>query len=297
MQFFLASLCLGVCCVLAVESTTSNHKMDPTKSSSTTSTSANNACNSGFTSDRSEVVMTFPYSYERVLKIVDNFGNMTWLGTPNDNLTLHGTDDKIGASRSFNLDGTHLTQTLVKYENRDNGSFYEEQTLEQVTLRGINVTLYSIMDTVSLNRSCNGTASTLKLSTKFCATNATVIKEFIYGYHKAAVMRVEEYLGGQKSTSCGAASESSSTAALAKTTGVVISGGHTSTFTSAITTGTVTSGGQTTTFTSVVPTSGASNASATSTSSSRAAADGLQVQSGNVGSLVIFFAGVFAWML
>lgn len=233
--------------------------------------------------------MAIAYPYDDVVKIVDDFGNMTWLGSAKDNTTLKGTDDRVGASRTFNFDGNELTQTLTKYEKHDD-SFMEEQTIEQVTLQFINASLYSTRDVLTLNKTCDGKASVLNLTTAFCSTNASDVARGIGLYHMAGIMRVTEFLGGKNFTSCAASNGTSNGTSLARTTGVITTDGKTSTYTSAITTGTRITDGKTTTYTSVVPTSAA-------TSSSRAAGDAVQAQGGNVGGLVFFLGSLFAYLL
>jgi hypothetical protein len=172
-----------------------------------------NGCNAGFYPGTDTLIFTIPYTYPQVMSIIGDYQNLTWSGSPAGSVTLNGTDNTVGTTRTYNLDGAHIVETITTYSKPPNGPYVEIHTVEPLIIPAPsgNVSLYADYDGITVTTICNGAASTFNFTTNFCASNATVAKAILHLLHITNAQNVGTLLGGQNFSSCAVVSNSTPT--------------------------------------------------------------------------------------
>ena len=163
-----------------------------------------NGCDDGFFPGSDTVIFTTPYTYQQVLSIIGDYKNITWSGSPYDTVTLNGTDNTVGTSRTYDLDGAHVVETITTYSKPLNGPYEEIHSLALITVPSANVSLYADYDGTTATPVCNGLATTFNFTANFCATNASVAAALLHTLHLTDAQTVGVFLGGQNFSSCAA---------------------------------------------------------------------------------------------
>ena len=168
-------------------------------------------CMSGYSYGTDEVIFTVPYTYAQVMSIIGDYKNLTWSGTPYDNVTLNGTDNTVGTARTYESAGAQIVETITTYSKPANGPYEEIHYLGLLNIASLNFSGYAPYDGTTVTPICNGAASTFNFTTLFCASNVTTGAEIFHGAHMTDAQTVGVFLGGQNFTSCTALAGSNST--------------------------------------------------------------------------------------
>ncbi|KAH6675154.1 hypothetical protein B0J14DRAFT_665549 [Halenospora varia] len=171
-------------------------------------TSSPNGCNYGLAPGTDTVIFTTPYTYRQVMSIIGSFKNLTWSGSPDNTVTLNGTDNTVGTSRTYDIVGAHVVETITTYSKPPNGPYEEIHTLNLLTIPSANVSFYGDYDGTTVTPICNGRASTFNFTINFCASNATLVAVVLHTIHLTDAQTVGTFLGGNNYTSCTALSNS-----------------------------------------------------------------------------------------
>jgi hypothetical protein len=173
--------------------------------------STTNGCSAGFYPGTDTVIFTVPYTYAQVISIIGDDKNITWSGSPYDSVTLNGTDNTVGAARTYDIAGAHVVETIKTYSKPSNGPYEEIHAVDLLTIPAVNVSFYSDYDGTTATRICNGDATTFDFTINFCGTNATVAVAVLHILHLTDAQTVRVFLGGKNFSSCAALSNSTAT--------------------------------------------------------------------------------------
>lgn len=165
-------------------------------------TSASNGCMSGYYPGSDTVVLTIPYTYAQSMSIIGSFKNLTWSGNPDDTVTLNGTDNTVGTSRSYDNSGAHIVETLTTYSKPAAGPYLEIHKLGLTSIAAVNLSAYADFDGTTVVPTCNGRASIFNLTINFCANNISVAASVFHTVHLTDIQTVGVFLGGQNFSSC-----------------------------------------------------------------------------------------------
>ncbi|KAK4629574.1 hypothetical protein CLAFUW4_08451 [Fulvia fulva] len=175
-----------------------------------------------YTAGSDEVLYTVPYTYEEVIPIIENFGNLTYAGVPDGSVSLNGSDNTVGTARTYELAGMKAVETLLNYSNpAAPGPYFENHNFANATVGDASV--YIPTDATSLTSVCDGKASMMNFTAHFCATNATFAAATLHMIHLGWAANVGTMLGGKNFTDC-AALGASNTSGPASPTGTAPSG-------------------------------------------------------------------------
>lgn len=168
---------------------------------STAYPSTKHNCTRGFSPGIETTLFTIPYTYDEVLSVIGDFKNLSWIGI--HSVDLNGTDNTVGATRTYEVAGTQVVETITKYSKPPKGPFEEVHTLSPITITSANITTYAEHDGIVITPICGGAAVTFEFQIEFCSTNASVATQLLHWFHLQAVQNVGLILGGQTFTSCG----------------------------------------------------------------------------------------------
>jgi len=167
-----------------------------------------NGCASGYYPASNTITYTVPYTYDQVLSIIGNFTNLTWSGISSDSVTtnnsaaLETNQWKPGTSRTYNLDGAHVIETITTYMKPASGPYIEVHTVAPLSVSSADVSLYSDFDAQAWWPVCGGKATWTNFTISFCATNVTAGTEVLSTLHMRDAVNVGKMLGGDMFTSC-----------------------------------------------------------------------------------------------
>lgn len=152
------------------------------------------------------VLYTVPYTYSQVLSIIGSYKNLTWSGSPDNTVTLNGSDNTVGTARTYDLAGAHVIETLLTYDSPPGGPYYENHNVALLTipLPTGNISVYFPLDATTVTSTCGGKATSFNFTANFCATNATAFAGVLHLLHSTDAITVGKFLGGQNFTSCDA---------------------------------------------------------------------------------------------
>jgi len=163
-----------------------------------------NGCSDGYYPGTDTVLYSVPYTYAQVMSIIGSYKNLTWSGSPDNTVSLNGTDNTVGTARTYDLGGAHVIETITVYEKPAAGPYVEVHTLAPITIAAANVTFYADFDGTTVTPICGGAASAFNFTIDFCATNATLAASVAHMIHLADATTVGVFLGGQNFISCAA---------------------------------------------------------------------------------------------
>ncbi|CZT24838.1 uncharacterized protein RCC_10566 [Ramularia collo-cygni] len=164
-------------------------------------------CTGKFSAGSDEVLFTVPYTYTEVLSIIGNYSNLTWSGSPENSVSLNGSDNKVGTARTYDLAGAHLIETILQYSKPPApGPYVEVHNTATISVTGVDV--YIPFDGTVVTSMCDGQASMFNLTTHFCATNVTMAAGLLHQLHLGDVQTVGKFLGGKDFTGCSNGSDS-----------------------------------------------------------------------------------------
>lgn len=171
-----------------------------------------NGCNAGYFPGNDTVIYTTPYTYQQVLSIIGSYKNISWSGSPADTVTLNGSDNTVGTSRTYDIAGAHVVETITIYQKPANGPYYEVHTLAPLVLPlpGFNLSLYGDYDGTTVTPICDGKASKFNFTINFCANNASVAAAALHMIHLTDAQTVGKFLGDENFTNCEALAGGSS---------------------------------------------------------------------------------------
>ncbi|KAF7198485.1 hypothetical protein HII31_00224 [Pseudocercospora fuligena] len=161
-------------------------------------------CTGNYTQGRDEVYYTVPYTYDQVMSIIGNYSNLTWSGSPENSVSLNGTDNTVGTARTYDIAGAHVIETILEYSKPPSPGPYNEvhnTALLNVPSAG-NVSFYIPFDGTVVSSVCDGKASAFNFTAVYCATNASVAGEVLHMLHLGDAVTVGKFLGGKNFTSC-----------------------------------------------------------------------------------------------
>ncbi len=164
-----------------------------------------NGCTAGYYPGRDEVIYTVPYTYAQVLSIIGSYQNLTWSGNPPDTVTLNGTDNTVGTTRTYDTHGAHVIETITTYSKPAAGPYVEIHTLAPLSIPAANnVSFYADYDGTTVTPVCRGQATTLNLTIVFCGTNASLSAQVLHATHLQDAVTVGVFLGGKNFSTCAA---------------------------------------------------------------------------------------------
>ena len=138
-----------------------------------------------------------------VMSIIGSFKNLTWSGNPDNTVTLNGTDITVGTSRTYDIVGAHVIETITVYRKPPNGPHYEVHDLALLTIPSYNLSFYGDYDATNVTKVCGARASEFNFTIHFCATNATLAAVVLHQIHLTDAQTVGVFLGGNNFTTCG----------------------------------------------------------------------------------------------
>lgn len=167
-----------------------------------------NGCAPGYYPASNTITYTVPYTYDQVLSIIGNFTNLTWSGSPPNSVTTNNTaalETNLwtpGTSRTYDLNGAHVIETITTYMKPASGPYIEVHTVAPLTVPSADVSLYSDYDAQAWWPVCGGKATWTNFTISFCATNVTAGTEVLSALHMSDAVNVGKMLGGDMFTSC-----------------------------------------------------------------------------------------------
>lgn len=182
-------------------------------------TNSSSFCAPGYFEGLSEVIYISPYNYSQVMSVIGSFKNLTWSGNPDNTVTLNGTDNTVGTSRTYSLLGAQIVETITNYSKPANGPYDEIHVFNSASmpfvLASANLSIYAPYDGTTVVEACGGLASIFNFTAHYCATNATAGGELLHMAHLSDAEGANAILGNMNFTSCAAlnATHANSTAA------------------------------------------------------------------------------------
>lgn len=250
-------------------------------------------CTGAYHPGRDEVYYTVPYTYTQVLSIISSFKNLTWSGSPPNTVTLNGTNNTPGTSRTYTLSGLQVTETLLYYSAPLDNPYGPYQEVHNTATLDFpaggaagTVSVYIPWDETVVTSVCDGKASTMNFTTVFCSTEPAVAGKLMHMLHLGDAVNVGRFLGGRNFTDCeGLGSREdlgpkNQTARFPNARNATLGSG------TATTTGAATG-----VLEGTAQTSGEIPAASSTAAESSAAHDGVRYQAGLVGSVVTLVAG------
>ncbi|EME38369.1 hypothetical protein DOTSEDRAFT_75795 [Dothistroma septosporum NZE10] len=169
-----------------------------------------------YTAGSDEVLYTVPYTYDQVISIIGNYSNLTWSGSPENSVTLNGTDDTVGTARTYSLSGTTIIETILNYSKpAAPGPYYEVHNTAKLTIAGDS--LFIPYDGTTVTSVCDGKASMFNFTAHFCATNVSFSAATLHMLHLGDAVTVGKFLGGKNFTNCAALGASNSSGPMNQT--------------------------------------------------------------------------------
>lgn len=164
-----------------------------------------NGCAAGYYPGRDEVLYTVPYTYTQVLSIIGSYQNLTWSGNPPSTVALSGPDNTVGTTRTYDIAGAHVIETITLYSKPAQGPYVEVHTLAPLSIPAANnVSFYGDFDGTTVTPVCGGRASAFNFTIVFCANNATLAASVLHGIHLQDAVTVGVFLGGKNFSTCAA---------------------------------------------------------------------------------------------
>ena len=187
-------------------------------------------CTGNFSSGTDTVLYTVPYTYTQVLSIIGNYSNLTWSGSPENSVTLNGTDNTVGVARTYDLMGLHVIETILEYSKPASpGPYVEVHNTALIENAAPGLDLYIPFDGTVVSSVCEGKASMFNFTANFCATgNTTVAAGLLHTLHLNDAETVGKFLGGQNFTDCAALSNATSSSPAVYTGGAAMSRSYSS---------------------------------------------------------------------
>ena len=96
----------------------------------------------GYTAGTDTVLFTIPYTYQQVLSIIGSYQSISWSGSPPNTVTLTGPDNTVGTTRTYDIAGAHVIETITVYNKPAAGPYEEVHTLAPLTVPAANVSFY-----------------------------------------------------------------------------------------------------------------------------------------------------------
>ncbi|KAH7351298.1 hypothetical protein BKA65DRAFT_550260 [Rhexocercosporidium sp. MPI-PUGE-AT-0058] len=158
-----------------------------------------NGCSDGYFPGTNTVIFTTPNTYVQVI------------GSLEGSVTLNGTTNTVGTTRTYDIAGAHVIETITTYSKPENGPYEEIHTLNLITIPAANVSFSADYDGTTVTSSCEGKASIFNFTANYCATNASVAGAVLHMFHLADAQTVAVYFGGQNFTTCDSITSSNST--------------------------------------------------------------------------------------
>lgn len=169
-------------------------------------------CTAPYEAGTDTVLFTVPYTYDQVLSIIGDYGNLTWSGSPAGSVTLNGTDNTVGTARTYDLDGAHVIETILLYSKPPApGPYQEVHNTALLSIPSANLSVYIPYDGTVVTSVCGGRASAFNFTAHYCANNATGGGAALHQLHLGDAMTVGTFLGGKNFTSCAALGGTNST--------------------------------------------------------------------------------------
>lgn len=160
-------------------------------------------CTGNYSAGTDEVLYTVPYTYDQVISIIGNYSNLTWSGSPENSVTINGTNDQVGTARTYDLAGAHVIETILEYSKPPApGPYNEVHNTALLSVPSAHVSFYIPYDGTVVSSICDGKASMFNFTAHYCATNATVAGGLLHMLHLGDAVTVGKFLGGMNYTSC-----------------------------------------------------------------------------------------------
>lgn len=160
-------------------------------------------CIDGFFPGSDEVIYHLPYTYNEVLAVIADFGDLTWSGNPPSTVHLNGTDNRVGTARSYSLQGISTVETLTQYHIPPcPGPYREVHNTAEVNYEAVGIRAYMMYDGEELTTDCLGKASVLNMTTHFCSNKPEMAAQLLHQVHMADAVNVGKMLGGRNFTTC-----------------------------------------------------------------------------------------------
>lgn len=136
------------------------------------------------------------------MSIIGDYQNLTWSGGPDGSVSLNGPDNTVGTTRTYDVGGLHVVETITEYSKPPNGPFNEVHILAPLTFPSLNIAVYGDFDATTCCSHLQRRRQYLQPYHQLLRHECEVGSADLHQIHLTDAQTVGVFLGGKNFTSC-----------------------------------------------------------------------------------------------